>query len=92
MTLKGKKGKEHLAQGGISQEKGEERQEEERERRKKEKKGGGGRERIESAGPGQFLASSARGTEAGTGRRGMPRRSMTEAFTTSCLMRAEIWQ
>ena len=33
-------GKEHLAQGGISQEKGEERQEEERERRGKQKKGG----------------------------------------------------
>ena len=40
ITLKGKKGKEHLAQGGISQERGEKRQEEEGEKRGKEKKRG----------------------------------------------------
>ena len=47
-------------------------------------------EKIESAGPGQFRAKKGRWTYGGSGRRGTPRRRITEAFATAFPMRAEI--
>ncbi len=44
----------------------------------------------QSAGPGQFLARRAWGTNDGSGSRGTPRRRITEAFATVCPIRTEI--
>ena len=43
----------------------------------------GGQEETESARPGQFLASTELGTSGGSGRRGIPRRRITEALATT---------
>ncbi len=56
--------------------------------RKHRKEGQG--EGKESAGPGQFRARLARGINGGSGRRGTPRRRITEALATACPTRAEI--